>query len=81
LEEADPERVVALEEALAFMPERLLGHDEAERVSHGVAVAEGEVLPDQVLGGAVRLTYEGKLLAIARPGSGAELKPFVVFAP
>jgi len=72
LEDADPERLVPLGEALAFLPEERLGEADAEKVSHGVAV------PGAALGDAVRLTHDGRLLAIARAEDGV-LKPFVVF--
>ena len=76
LEDADPDNIVPLEQALAFMPERPLSGDEAQRASHGVGVPDGGVD-----GEAVRLTYEGALLAIARPADDGALKPFVVFVP
>jgi tRNA pseudouridine55 synthase len=72
LDEADPERVVPLEQALAFLPSHPLEPDEATRVANGVAV-QGDTLGD-----AVRLTAGDTLLAIAR-GDGELLKPFVVF--
>jgi len=74
LEDADPERVVPLAEALAFMPERRLGAAEVEAVGHGRRLpGRGEV-------GAVRLTHEGELVAVGQP-RGDELHPAVVFAP
>jgi tRNA pseudouridine55 synthase len=74
LEDADPERVVPLAEALAFLPERALGEEEAAAVRHGRRVARrGEST-------AVRLTAGRELLAIAEP-HGGELQPVVVFAP
>ena len=36
--DADPERVIELNEALAFMPEVRLEGDDARRAGHGVAV-------------------------------------------
>ena len=68
----DAETFVPLAEALAFLPGLDLAKEEAERVSHGVAV------PGAGEGDAVRLTHEGRLVAIARP-EGESLKPFVVF--
>jgi tRNA pseudouridine55 synthase len=75
LEDADPERVVPLEEALDFLPAAELDDAAAvERVRHGVAVeGVGE-------GDAVRLMHGGRLLAIAR-SEGNMLKPYVVLAP
>jgi len=75
LEDADPDRLVPLREALAFLPERALSADEARAVSHGrpVVVHAGTNEP-------VRLTFEGELVAIAE-ARAAELRPVVVFAP
>jgi tRNA pseudouridine55 synthase len=73
LEDADPERVVPLSEALSFLPERRLAEDEALAVGHGRRVpgdAEGPL----------RLTFAGEVVAIAEP-RGDELQPVVVFAP
>jgi len=72
LEDADPERVVPLAEALSFLPEQRLDAADAERVSHGVAVEGGGK------GDAVRLTHEGRLLAIARAEPDGALKPYLV---
>lgn len=75
LSDADPERVVPVAEALAFLPSRRLDDDEAARVAHGVRVPARDT-PD---GSAVRLTHAGDLVAIAEP-RGRELHPVVVFA-
>ena len=75
LEDADSERIVPLEEALSFLPEHSLAAADAERVSHGVAV-EGDAQGD-----AIRLTHEGRLLAIARPEPDGSLKPYLVLEP
>ena len=78
LGDADPKRAVPLDEALAFLAERPLDADEAERASHGravpAAVAVGGPSSPEA---AVRLTHEGRLLAIAEPRDDA-LKPVVV---
>ncbi|MCA1656980.1 MAG: tRNA pseudouridine(55) synthase TruB [Actinobacteria bacterium] len=76
LEDADPERVLPIAEALAFLPERPLDADEAARVAHGVRVPAGDEPAAPVL----RLTHGGELVAIAEP-RGSELQPVVVFAP
>ena len=75
LEDADPDRVTGVGEALAFLPERVLSGDEAAGVAHGVPVAGGDAPPGQAL----RLTHEGELVAVAEP-RGSELQPVVVFA-
>ena len=101
LEDADPERIVPLAEALAFLPERRLEAQEARRAAHGGAVeaANGASRTGDrrarrpgsgdtdVAGGRqgaapahVRLTHDGRLLAVAEPRDGA-LKPVVVFSP
>lgn len=75
LADADPERLVPLAEALAFLPERALDPGEAKRVANGVRVPAG----DRPAAPAVRLTHGGELLAIAEPRD-SELQPVVVFA-
>jgi tRNA pseudouridine55 synthase len=74
LADADPEKVVPVRDALAFLPELRLESSEAEKVAHGVRVAAVEGLE-----GAVRLTHAGELVAIAEP-RGPDLQPVVVFA-
>jgi tRNA pseudouridine55 synthase len=75
LEDADPDVILPLADALSFLPERSLAADEAVLVSHGRAVpADG----DRAAGDAVRLTSAGELLAIGER-HGDELKPVVVF--
>jgi tRNA pseudouridine55 synthase len=75
VEDADPDRLIPLRDALAFLPERVLSPDEARGVGHGRPVAGTENAV-----GHFRLTFEGELLAIAEPRA-AELRPVVVFAP
>ena len=70
----DAESFVPLADALSFVPAVELDADAAERASHGVAV------PGAGDREAIRLTHEGRLIAIARP-EGDHLKPFVVFQP
>jgi tRNA pseudouridine55 synthase len=74
LEDADPDRTIPLEEALAFLPERALGGGEAEDVRHGRQLAGASEHE------ALRLTHEGRLLAIGVPHGGGT-KPDVVFDP
>jgi tRNA pseudouridine55 synthase len=72
--DADPERVIELNEALAFMPEVRLEGDDARRAGHGVAIPA----PDGPPGDVVRLTDERGLVAIAEPREGGTmLKPIV----
>ncbi|CAN5583182.1 tRNA pseudouridine(55) synthase TruB [soil metagenome] len=75
LESADPERVVPIADALAFLPERPLDGDEAAKAAHGVPVA-ARAAPAE---GAIRLTHGSELGAVAEP-RGSELAPVVVFA-
>jgi tRNA pseudouridine55 synthase len=71
--DADPERVVALNDALGFLPERRLRGDDARRASHGAAVA-GDAR------GTVRLTDTDGLIALAEPiAASGRLKPIVGF--
>ena len=75
LEDADQRRVVPLEEALSFLPERALTGDEAAAVRHGRRLPAGGDDPQ-----ALRLTHDGLLVAVAEPRA-EELQPVVVFAP
>ena len=72
LEDADPERLVPLEDALTFMPEVQLDAEEARRVSHGMPVTCH--LPPAT---SARLTHDAALIAIGEP-HGDVLKPTVV---
>ncbi len=79
VEDADPDVVLALEQALDFLPEVSLDPEWARRASHGVAVpGPGS---DAIVPGAeeiVRLTDEAGLIALARPVAGENLlKPIV----
>jgi tRNA pseudouridine55 synthase len=91
VQDADPERVIALEEALGFLPEQRLGPEDARRASHGGAVP---IDPPHPSGGPsvernadyfrvssevpVRLTDEQGLIALAEPrDAGRALKPVV----
>jgi tRNA pseudouridine55 synthase len=69
----DAETFVPLAEALSFMPAVDLAPPDAARAGNGVAIP-GTAPPAD----AVRLTHDGRLIAIARADAGA-LKPFVVF--
>jgi tRNA pseudouridine55 synthase len=74
--EADPERLIGLGAALAFLPERRLGPEDAVRASHGVAV------PGPATAGVVRLTDSGGLIALAETGAEpGTLKPIVGLRP
>lgn len=73
LAQADPERVVPLAQALAFLPERKLDADEAAAVAHGRRVAGP-------IDAWTRLTADGELIAIGRPRDG-EVQPDVVLTP
>jgi tRNA pseudouridine55 synthase len=69
--DADPQRGLGLDEALAFLPEAPLDTELARRAAHGVRVPWGG--PDA---GPVRLTCQGELIALAEP-AGGELQPVV----
>jgi tRNA pseudouridine55 synthase len=87
LEDADPEKIVPLGEALSFLPNCELDDEEAERVSHGREIA-GETAAAATGDGVVRgmssvprvfrLTHGARVLAIAEPRED-RLKPLVVF--
>ncbi len=81
LEDAHEERVVPLEEALAFLPGHELDDADARSASHGVSVAAPSGVESSAGAPAgVRLTSASRLIAIAEPRNG-ELKPVVVLAP
>jgi tRNA pseudouridine55 synthase len=70
--DADSERTVPLDDALAFLPAVELAGDDARRAGHGVAVrgtAEGTV----------RLRDRDGLIALAEPREDGTLKPVVGF--
>jgi tRNA pseudouridine55 synthase len=69
--EADPDRVLALAEALSFIPEVRLSDDQGRRAAHGMAV------PGQA-SQVVRLTDAHGLIGLAQPApDSGELKPIV----
>jgi len=70
--DADEERIVPIDDALAFLPELRLDGDEARRAAHGVGVPAAAA-------GFVRLTDEHGLIAIAEPREGGTVKPVVGF--
>jgi tRNA pseudouridine55 synthase len=75
VEAADPQRIIPLGEALAFLPEERLGPDEGRRAGHGGSVAAAGHAPGEL----VRLSDEGGLIAIAEARSeDGWLKPTVV---
>ncbi len=74
--DADPGRVVGLDDALAFMPAVELTGDDARRAGHGVAITPSPPAPTD---GVVRLRDEAGLIALAEPRPGGQLKPVVGF--
>jgi tRNA pseudouridine55 synthase len=71
VEDADPVRLIELDQALGFLPERRLGGEDARRAARGGAVPGSA-------DGPVRLTDERGLIAVAEPRDGT-LKPVVGF--
>lgn len=80
LQDADPESIVPLNEALSFLPEQELDADEAAKVSHGRAVRWKREPPPAGLEAwpSFRLVHGGELLALAS-AHDEQLKPDVVF--
>lgn len=70
--DADPGRLLRIEDALAHLPELRLSPDQARRAGHGTAV-EGEAA------GTIRLMDEEGLIALAEPRDDGTLKPVVGF--
>jgi tRNA pseudouridine55 synthase len=74
---ADPERPVALSDALGFLPEVRLDGEEATRAGHGVRVQATATVAESSV---VRLTDAEGLIALAEPvDGGSGLKPIVGF--
>ena len=73
--DADPERLLPLNDALAFHPEVRLDDEQARRASHGSA---GPAPPAAATAATVRLIDDQGLIAIAEPREqGRLLKPVV----
>jgi tRNA pseudouridine55 synthase len=70
--DANDDRVLAMREALPHLPELELARDEVGRVLSGVSVPRPG-------GGRARLSYEGRLVAVAKLGGGLA-RPETVFA-
>jgi tRNA pseudouridine55 synthase len=69
---ADPDRIVGLDEALGFIPAVRLDPTQAHRAAHGGAV------PGQAdSAGVVRLTDDDGVIALAEPRPGGKLAPIV----
>jgi tRNA pseudouridine55 synthase len=75
VEDADDERIVALPEALRFLPAVALEGDAARRAGHGVAIAAAAPPGAPI----VRLEDEDGLIALAEPRPDGVLKPVVGF--
>jgi tRNA pseudouridine55 synthase len=73
--DADPERILPLDEALAFLPAVEVGDEAARRAAHGVAVP-AEAPPGAEV---VRLHDREGTIALAEPREGGLLKPIVGF--
>jgi tRNA pseudouridine55 synthase len=78
--DADPERPVALSQALGFFPEVMLSGEPARRASHGVAVDVAAGAGGGTVAEMVRLVDDAGLIALAQPiDDGRALKPVVGF--
>jgi tRNA pseudouridine55 synthase len=77
---ADPERPVALADALGFLPEVRLDGEAGRRAAHGARVDAVGVAAAEARAPVVRLTDADGLIALAEPvEDGAVLKPVVGF--
>jgi tRNA pseudouridine55 synthase len=74
--DADPERIVPLAAAIAFLPELPLAGDAARRAFHGVAVAD-PAGATRAAGATVRLTDAEGLIALAEPRTGPDGEPLL----
>ncbi len=75
--DADGRTLIALEQALDFLPERRLDAAQAARAVHGAAVEDPGGAGELPVGAFARLTDERGLLAVAQLRAGGELKPVV----
>ena len=73
VQDADPERILPLDQALDFLPAVDLAGDAAVKASHGVAV------PGPAPYDTVRLRDDAGLIALAEPREDGTLKPVVGF--
>jgi tRNA pseudouridine55 synthase len=77
--DADPERIVALNDALAFLPHVDLAGDEAARAAHGSAIAPNGRYSAQNAHEFVRLVDTDGLIALAEPREDGTCKPVIGF--
>jgi tRNA pseudouridine55 synthase len=70
------QRAVAINDALSFLPGAQLDDGQAQAVRHGNAITAGVDLEP---GRAVRLIFDGRLLAIGKPAPPDKIQPDVVF--
>ncbi len=79
--DADPDRLISVDDALAFMPELELSADEVVAVSHGRVLVRGVL--DEPVGGdggsVIRLTDERGLVALAERRGVGKLRPILVW--
>jgi tRNA pseudouridine55 synthase len=76
LDQADEQRLVSLEQALDFLPERPLDAEEARRARHGNSVKDAVEADEE---GPIRLTADGELVAVAERHDDS-LKPLTVLS-
>jgi tRNA pseudouridine55 synthase len=73
--DADPERLIELDDALQFLPQLRLDPERSRMASHGMAVTAEPAGPHE---GVIRLTDDEGLIALAEPRRGGrELKPII----
>lgn len=76
LVEGDAERLEPVERLVSYLPERVLDVDEARQATHGIPTDPGPAADAE---GPLRLTHEGRLIAVARLTDGL-LRADVVLA-
>ena len=75
--QADPERIIPLDEALTFLPEVQLEAERAQRLAHGAAVQCEDAPP-----GVLRLVDQTGLIALGhRAADDCRIRPLVVLRP
>ena len=83
VDDADPEVILGLDEALSFLPAVELSAEDGRRAGHGRAVEDAPAGPGRAIDGrgesAVRLRDPAGLVAVAEPQADGSLKPVVGF--
>jgi tRNA pseudouridine55 synthase len=75
--DADPDRIIALPDALGFLPGVELEAEAARLAGHGVAVAVPEATGELAAAPVIRICHAGTLVALGEPRADGTVKPIV----